>query len=218
MANKSLLPDAIADYVQMLSPQTPAQKKLRELTEKLPENEMLSSPDQVNLLGLLVRLLGARRVLEVGTFTGYSALAIALALPADGSLVCCDVSEEWTSIGREHWREAGVDKKITLQIAPAARTLQAFIDGGKAGTFDLAFIDADKVSYDTYYELALQLLRPGGAIIFDNMLRSGEVIDPAVTNPSTVAIRALNLKIAADQRVDAALLTVGDGFMIARKK
>lgn len=173
--------------------------------------------DQGRLLGLLVHLLGAKNCLEVGTFTGYSALAVAMALPPDGKLICCDVSDEWTSIGRKHWADAGVQGKIDLRLAPASETLQSLLDEGMGGTFDFAFIDADKANYDNYYELCLRLLRPGGMIALDNMLWDGKVADPDVHDEDTDALRALNLKVRDDDRVECVLLTVGDGIMLARK-
>jgi len=162
-------------------------------------------------------LIGAKRYLEIGTFTGYSALSVALALPADGKVVCCDVSKEFTDKARAYWKEAGVESKIDLRLGPALETLDAMI-AAKGAPFDYAFIDADKSNYDGYYERALKLLRPGGLIALDNMLWSGAVADPANTDKDTVALRALNAKIHADARVDMALAAIGDGVMLARKK
>jgi predicted O-methyltransferase YrrM len=163
-----------------------------------------------------VRLLGARRALEVGTFTGYSALAIAAALPPDGTLVCCDVSREWTDMGRRYWSEAGVAARIDLRLAPAADTLRALASTA-AGTFDFAFIDADKAGYDLYYELSLRLLRQGGLVAIDNTLWSGWVADAARDDADTAALRRLNGKIHDDARVEAVLLSIGDGLTLARK-
>ena len=160
---------------------------------------------------------GARRLLEVGVFTGYSSLACALALPPDGTIVACDISDQYTSVARRYWAEAGVTGKIDLRIAPARESLDRMIAAGE-GPFDFAFIDADKTGYDTYYERALTLLRPGGLIALDNMLYSGEVADPAVKDAGPKALRALNAKIHADSRVDMALATIGDGMMLARKR
>ena len=156
--------------------------------------------------------------MEVGTFTGYSALAVALALPEDGRLVACDVSEEWTAIGRRYWEEAGVAHKIDLRLAPALETLDRLLAEGHAGTFDFVFIDADKEGYDAYYERALVLLRTGGLIALDNTLWEGKVLDAAVTDPDTEAIRALNTKLTGDERVTLSLVPVGDGLTLARKR
>jgi predicted O-methyltransferase YrrM len=218
MGNRSLVPDAIERYVgEVITQETPLQRRLRAETAALPRGRMQIGPDQGALLALLVRLIGARRTLEVGTFTGYSALAVASALPEDGRLIACDVSEEWTAIARRYWQEAGVAGRIDLRLGPAAETLALLRDGG-GGSFDFAFIDADKPSYDTYYEACLRLVRPGGLIAIDNTLWSGAVADPAKNDPDTAAIRALNLKVRDDRRVEACLLTVGDGVMLARKR
>lgn len=216
--SRSLLPEAIEAYSASLVIETEAQKKLRIETAKLPMAQMQIGPDQGAFLTLLVGAIGARKAIEIGTFTGYSAIAIARGLPANGTLLCCDVSEEWTSIARRYWKEAGLEKRIELKLAPALETLEGLIRAGKEGTFDFAFIDADKTGYDAYYEACLKLLRPGGVIALDNMLWSGAVVKPEITDDDTVAIRALNTKISADTRVDASLLTVGDGVMLARKK
>lgn len=216
--SRSLLPEAIEAYSASLVIETEAQKKLRIETAKLPMAQMQIGPDQGAFLTLLVGAIGARRAIEIGTFTGYSAISIARGLPANGTLLCCDVSEEWTSIARRYWKEAGLEKRIELKLAPALETLEGLIRAGKEGTFDFAFIDADKTGYDAYYEACLKLLRPGGVIALDNMLWSGAVVKPEIKDDDTVAIRALNTKISADTRVDASLLTVGDGVMLARKK
>jgi predicted O-methyltransferase YrrM len=176
---------------------------------------MQIAPEQGAFLAMLVKLIGARRCLEVGTFTGYSALAVALALPPDGRLVALDVSKDFTDRARGYWREAEVDGKIDLRLGPGLDSLDRTIAAGE-GPFDFAFVDADKVNYDNYYERALKLVRPGGLIAFDNMLWSGAVADPGVTDPDTSALRALNAKIHGDARVDMALATVGDGVMLAR--
>lgn len=216
--SRSLLPEAIDAYSASLVIETEAQKKLRIETAKLPMAQMQIGPDQGAFLTLLVGAIGARRAIEIGTFTGYSAIAIARGLAPNGTLLCCDVSEEWTSIARRYWKEAGLEKRIELKLAPALETLEGLIRAGKEGTFDFAFIDADKTGYDAYYEACLKLLRPGGVIALDNMLWSGAVVKPEIKDDDTVAIRALNTKISADTRVDASLLTVGDGVMLARKK
>ena len=211
-------PQHILDYVQSVTRETDVQRRLRERTAPLPEAQMQISPDEAAFLRFLVRAIGARKALEVGTFTGYSALAIASALPLDGQLVCCDVSVEWTDIGKPFWREGGVDGRIDLRIGPAIETLRSLIESRASSTFDFAFIDAEKKEYDAYYELALQLLRPGGVMALDNMLRSGGVVDPAPADPRDAALRALNEKIKDDKRVDASLLTIRDGVMLVRKR
>jgi caffeoyl-CoA O-methyltransferase len=176
---------------------------------------MQIAPEQGAFLAMVVKLIGATRCLEVGTFTGYSALSVALALPDGGRIVALDVSKEYTDKARGYWREAGVEDRIDLRIGPGVDALDSMIEA-KEGPFDFAFIDADKPNYDNYYERALQLVRPGALIAFDNMLWSGAVADPAVTDPDTSALRALNTKIHADPRVDMALATIGDGVMMAR--
>jgi len=195
----------------------PAQAALRAATRDHPQAGMQISPDQGQLMALLIKLLGARRTIEVGTFTGYSALTVALALPADGHLLACDVSDEYTRVGIPFWREAGVAHKIELVLAPALQTLDARLAGGAAGAYDFAFIDADKVNYDGYYERCLALLRPGGLIGFDNTLWNGSVARPAQTE-DTAALQRLNDKLYHDERIDLALLTVGDGLTLARKR
>ncbi|HEV8600035.1 MAG TPA: class I SAM-dependent methyltransferase [Gemmatimonadales bacterium] len=213
---RSLLPDAVEEYVShLITRETPLQRSLRRETATLPEAGMQIGADQGALLALLVRVLGARHVLEIGTFTGYSAMAMAAALPEDGRLLTCDVSEEWTGIARRFWEAAGLANKIELRLGPAQETLERlFLEWGPR-SFDLAFIDADKPAYDAYYEACLQLIRPGGIIALDNMLWSGAVADLTNQEPNPAAIRALNLKIRDDPRVDACLLTIGDGLMLA---
>jgi predicted O-methyltransferase YrrM len=192
--------------------------RLRVETRRLPNASLQISPEQGQLMGLFVRLIDARRALEIGTFTGYSALAVALALPADGELICCDVSEEWTQVARRYWREAGIADRIDLRLAPAADTLAQLIAAGEAGRFDFAFIDADKENYDLYYEQCLRLVRPGGLIAIDNALWHGAVADPACNDVDTAAIRALNRKIRDDARVDMVLIPIGDGLLLARPR
>ncbi len=184
----------------------------------MEQANMQVGPEQGQFMALLVELIGARNALEVGTFTGYSALAVALALPEDGRLVACDVSEEWTAIGRRYWEEAGVAHKIDLRLAPALETLDALLAEGRAGTFDFAFIDADKEGYDAYYERALELTRAGGLVVLDNTLWRGDVADPTISDVDTDAIRAINTKLAGDERVTLSLLPVGDGLTLARKR
>lgn len=179
---------------------------------------MQIGPGQGQFLALLLKLLGARRVLEIGTFTGYSALWMALALPEDGKLIACDVSAAYTSIGRRSWQEAGVAHKIDLRIAPASETLRTLLAEGQAGSFDLAFIDADKEGYAGYYEQCLQLVRPGGLIAIDNVLWGGAVADDAAQDADTQALRALNARLHVDERIDLSLLPIGDGLTLARKR
>ncbi len=216
---RTFLPEPLEQYLfDVLSPRTDVQERLRQQTQAHPRASMQIGPDQGLLLGLLVRLLDARRVVEVGTFTGYSALAMALALSPGGRIVCCDISEEYTSIARRYWKEAGVQDRIDLRLGPAVETLAGLLAAEGPGSQDLAFIDADKPRYDAYYEACLQLVRPGGLIAIDNVLWSGRVADPAVIDADTTAIRALNLKIRDDARVDAVVLSVGDGLTLARRK
>lgn len=196
----------------------PVMRRLREETASMEQANMQIGPEQGQFMALLVELIGARSVLEIGTFTGYSALAMAVALPENGALVACDVSEEWTAIGRRYWEEAGVGHKIELRLAPALETLDALLAEGRAGTFDFAFIDADKEGYDAYYERALELVRLGGLIALDNTLWEGKVADPAATDVDTEAIRAINAKLALDERVTLSLIPVGDGLTLARKR
>jgi O-methyltransferase len=218
MANRSFLPEAVDEYLRtVVAPESPVQQRLRAETSKLPQGGMQIGADQGRMLAFLARLVGARTAIEIGTFTGYSALCIASALPADGRLICCDVSEEWTAIARRYWAEAGLLERIDLRLAPARGTLGQLSREGRAGTFDFAFIDADKTGYDAYYEACLELLRRGGIIAIDNVLWSGAVADPSNTTDDTVALRALNVKIRDDPRVDACLVSVGDGVMLARK-
>ncbi|MGB3612974.1 MAG: class I SAM-dependent methyltransferase [Elainellaceae cyanobacterium] len=192
--------------------------QLRQETQQHPMGQMQIAPDQGQFIQLLLRLIEAKRVLEIGVFTGYSSTAIALALPADGQLVACDVSEEYTATARRYWQEAGVADKITLHIAPALETLDHLIAQGESATFDAAFIDADKSSYDAYYERSLQLVRSGGVIMIDNMLWSGRVADPTVQDKRTTLIRALNAKIHQDERVFPCLLPIADGLTVALKR
>ena len=196
----------------------PVLAELRHVTESHPMAKMQISPDQGQFMAFLVRLAGARRVLEVGTFTGYSALSMALALPEDGTLVACDVSEDYARIAREYWSRAEVSNKITLKLAPAADTLRELLAAGGAGAFDLCFVDADKENYDTYYELGLKLLRVGGLMIIDNVLRGGDSANPATTSIGTQAIRALNAKMHSDERVHLSFVPIGDGVTLAQKR
>jgi predicted O-methyltransferase YrrM len=216
---RSLMPQAVERYTsEVIARETPLQRRLRAETAQLPNGGMQIGADQGAFFAMLVRLTGARRALEIGTFTGYSALAVASALPADGLLVACDVSDEWTRVARRYWEEAGLSSRIDLRLGPAGDTLAALLDQGAASSFDFAFIDADKPAYDGYYEACLQLVRPGGVIAIDNVLWSGAVADPEAHDADTDALRALNVKIRDDARVEACLLTVGDGVMLARRR
>jgi len=192
--------------------------RLRRETAALPNAGMQISPEQGQLMQLLIELSGARRALEVGVFTGYSSTVVALALPADGKLIACDVSHDWTQIARRYWREAGVESKIELVVQPALATLDQLLASGEAGSFDFAFIDADKEQYDHYYERCLQLLRPGGLLAVDNALWGGAVANLDDQSAATRALRALNQKIADDARVTSSLLPIGDGLYLARKR
>ena len=219
MAENSWVPELIQNYVNgVVNRENEMHERLRAETRLLPEARMQCHPDLAVLLGFLVRLTGARRVIEVGTFTGRSSMAMASALPEEGRLIACDVSEEWTGIARRYWAEAGVAGRIDLRLGPAAQTLGALLAEGSAGSFDFAFIDADKPGYDGYYEACLKLVRSGGLIVFDNMLWSGRVADESVQDDDTKALRAMNRKLAQDARIEACLLTVGDGVMLVRKR
>jgi predicted O-methyltransferase YrrM len=196
----------------------PAQRRLREETDRLPDASMRSSAEQVALLQLLIELLEAKRVLEVGCFTGYGTLGMALALPADGRLTTFDVNERWAGIGRRYWREAGVEDRIDLRLGLALDSLDALLAGGQTGAFDLVYVDADKKTYDAYYERALALVRPGGIVALDNVLWNGSVADPEDRGRQTEALRTLNAKIRDDGRVSMCLAPIGDGLMLARKR
>jgi predicted O-methyltransferase YrrM len=218
MSNASIgLDERLHSYLLEVGVREPeVLRRLRDETAAMPESNMQIAPEEGAFLGLLVRILGARKVLEIGTFTGYSSTAMALALPADGRIVCCDVSKEWTDVARRAWTDAGVADRVDLRLGPALDTLEQLLASGEAGSFDLAFIDADKANYAGYYEAALQLVRPGGLIAIDNVLWSGRVADPAETDESTVAIRELNDAIAADERVDVSMIPLADGLTLAR--
>lgn len=193
-------------------------RRLRLETAGMPRGNMQISPEQGQFMQLLVEMLGARRTLEVGVFTGYSSLAVAQALPEDGRIIACDVSADWTDVARRYWAEAGVAHKIDLRLRPAGETLIELVETGHAGKFDFAFIDADKTGYDAYYEQTLTLLRPGGVLGLDNALRDGEVADAGATNPDTIAVRKLNAKVRSDPRVTMSLVPIGDGLLLARKR
>jgi predicted O-methyltransferase YrrM len=221
MSHRSLLPEAVERYVETLSTtgrETDIERRLRVETSRMAHGGMQIGPDQAAFLALLVRATGVRRALEIGTFTGYSALAVAKALPEGGRLYCCDVSEEWTQVARRYWHDAGVDGRIELRLAPAQKTLADLTRDLGPGSFDFAFVDADKEGYDAYYESCLILLRRGGLIAFDNTLWSGRVADPAVDDADTVALRQLNAKVHNDPRVDSCLVSIGDGVLLACKR
>lgn len=220
MANKTIgLSDELADYVVEVGTREPdVLTRLREETAALPQHGMQIAPEQGAFLALLVELTGARRCLEIGTFTGYSSIAVAMALPEDGRIVCCDISEAWTSMARRYWDEAGVTGKIDLRIAPATETLDGLLADGAESTYDFAFVDADKSGYDGYYERLLRLVRPGGLIAFDNTLWSGRVLDQDAGDEDTRALQALNRKLAGDDRISLCLLPVADGVTLARRR
>ncbi|MDQ2947394.1 MAG: class I SAM-dependent methyltransferase [Acidobacteriota bacterium] len=218
MTDKSYLDPKLYEYIVANSVrESDLLRRLRAETGARPNAVMQISADQGQFFVLLMHLLKARKTLEIGVFTGYSSLAVALALPADGKVVACDISEEYTAVARRYWQEAGVAGKIDLRIAPAAETLHVRIQDGQEGTFDFAFIDADKTGYAEYFELCLRLLRSGGLIALDNMLQSGKVIDPAVNDKDTVAIRELNARLVEDRRVVVSLLPIADGVTLAVK-
>ncbi len=220
MSNKTLgLESQLYDYLLSVSLREPdILQQLREETADLPNAMMQIAPEQGQFMALLVQLLGATKTLEVGVFTGYSSLCVALALPPNGKIVACDVSEEYTAVARRYWEAAGVAEKIELQLAPALETLDKLLESGQAETFDFAFIDADKGNYYEYYERSLQLIRPGGLIAIDNVLWSGRVADPQERDGSTKAIRAFNEKLHQDERVTLSLVPIADGLTLALKR
>lgn len=219
MSNKTFtLSDTLYRYLVENSVREPEiLRKLREETAADPMSRMQIGPEQGQFMQLLIRMIGARRCLEVGVFTGYSSLAVALALPADGSILACDVSEEWTRIARKYWAAAGVADRIELRLAPALETLDGLVRAGASGSFDFAFIDADKANYQAYFERALTLLRAGGLIAVDNTLWQGAVADPKVRDEDTEAIRTFNRRLKEDQRVFPSMLPIGDGLSLALK-
>ncbi len=220
MSNRSLgLDDALYQYLLDASlREPPLLAELRRETAAHPLARMQIAPEQGQFMQLLLKLIGARQCLDIGVFTGYSALAAALVLPEGGRVVACDISEDYTRGARDYWRRAGVADKVELRIAPALDTLDALLAAGEGGDFDFAFIDADKESYADYYERCLQLLRPGGLVAVDNCLWNGRVADDSARDAETEAIRALNAKVRDDQRVDISLVPVGDGLLLARKR
>ncbi|MDX1402017.1 MAG: class I SAM-dependent methyltransferase, partial [Kiloniellales bacterium] len=219
MSNRTLnLDNRLYDYLLSVSlREAPVLRRLREETAMHPDALMQISPEQGQFMQLLVRLMGAKRCIEVGTFTGYSSLAVALALPDDGRILALDVSDEFTGIARRYWKDAGIDHKIELILAPATETLSSRLKQGEMGQYDFAFIDADKENYAAYYENCLQLVRPGGLVAIDNVLWSGLPADESIADSSTIAIRGINKKIHNDQRVHISLLPIGDGLTLAQK-
>lgn len=216
----------LRDYVLSSLREPEALKRLREETDSDPNAIMQIPPEQGQFMSFLVKVLDAKKALEIGTYTGYSTLCVALALPKDGRVVACDINDNWASVGRKYWKEAGVEQKIDFRLGPALRTLEALIESGEAGSFDFAFIDADKGNYDHYYEKSISLLRPGGVIAIDNVLLFGSVVDPSVldadlrsriSDADIDAMRKLNEKVKNDPRVDATMLSVADGLTLARK-
>jgi predicted O-methyltransferase YrrM len=217
--NSITLTEELDDYIAGVSLREPdVLRRLRQETAAVPMAGMQIAADQGQFMALLARLVGARRCLEVGTFTGYSALVVALALPADGRIITCDVDPKMTAIAKRYWAEAGVAGKIELRLAPALETLDRLLAEGATGSFEFAFIDADKTNYDGYYERALKLLRHGGLIVIDNVLWSGAVADSKRNDADTTALRALNRKLQGDERVDLSLLPIADGITLARKR
>jgi caffeoyl-CoA O-methyltransferase len=220
MTRRSInLSDPLHEYLLEASlREHPVLRRLRDETASMANSSMQIAPEQGQFMAFVVETLGARRTLEIGTFTGYSALVVALALPDDGTVVACDVSEEWTDVARRYWAEAGIAHKIDLRLGPALETLDAMLEDGEAERFDFAFIDADKEPYEDYYERALRLLRPGGIAMVDNTLWSGRVADPDDDDDGSEIMRAFNAKLKDDERVSLSLLPVGDGVTLARKR
>jgi O-methyltransferase len=220
MSNQSTpLTDTLHQYVLDVSLREPEiLRRLRDETADLPEHNMQIAPEQGQFMRLLIKMLNARNCVEIGTFTGYSALAMALALPEDGYILACDYNEDWLNTARRYWAEAGVADRIDTRVAPAADTLANLVDQGRGGQFDFAFIDADKTGYDNYYERCLELVRPGGVIAVDNTLWHGRVADDPNPSEDTRALRAFNQKLHGDERVDLSLVPIGDGVTLARKR
>ena len=220
MSSKTLnLTDRLYDYLLANSVREPeVLKQLREETAKHPHAVMQISPEQGQFMALLVQLMGAKKTLEIGVFTGYSTLSVALALPNDGQVIACDVSSEYTAIARRYWQAAGVEQKIVLKIAPALETLDKLLAAGEANSFDFVFIDADKQNYEGYYERSLQLVRKGGLIAIDNVLWGGSVAEPEKQDSNTQAIRALNEKLSKDPRINLSMVPIGDGLTLALKR
>lgn len=220
LSNRTLsIDDRLYDYLLAVSvDESGLQRELREETSRLEFSVMQISPEQGQFMSLLVKLIGAKRALEIGTFTGYSSICIATALAEGGHLTCCDTSEEWTSMARRYWSKAGLENRITLELLPASETLEDLLENGQAGSFDFVFIDADKQNYPLYYEQSLELLRTGGLMAVDNTLWSGAVADPENTEPGTRAIRRFNEMVKVDDRVVKSLVPIGDGLTLLIKK
>ena len=220
MSNRTIcLDDRLYDYLLKNSVKETAElAQLREMTMQHEMARMQIAPEQGQFMALMVELIGASFIIEVGTFTGYSALSMALALPDKGKIICSDISQEWTAIGEPYWEKAGVRDKIDLRIGPAMRTLKDLIKNGAAGHFDMAFVDADKTNYANYFELCLALLRPGGLLMFDTTLWDGDVADDSVQDEDTVAIRQLNRQLLEDDRISMSLVPIGDGLTLCRKR
>ena len=220
MSNVSLgLPEDLQAYLVQHGTREPEiLRRLREETSMLPQHNMQISPEQGAFMALLVELVGARRCIELGTFTGYSSLVVALTLPSDGQIVCCDVSAEWTSVARRYWAEAGVADRVDLRLGPALETLDSLIAGGASGTFDFAFIDASKREYPDYHERIVRLLRQGGLAVYDNVLWAGGVIDESLQDEDTLGVRRLNDRLLRDERVTISMIPVADGLTLARKR
>jgi len=220
MSNRTIsMSDQLYDYLLKVSlREPPILKRLRVETAKHPKHGMQISPEQGQFMRLLVRMMGASRCIEVGVFTGYSSLSVALALPDEGRIIACDVSEEYTAVARRYWMEAGVERKIELRLGPALETLDVMLKHGEAGRYDFAFIDADKNNYLNYYERLIRLLRPGGLMAVDNVLWSGSVIDKRDKSVDTAAIRKFNEALHADNRIELSLVPIGDGLTLARKR
>jgi caffeoyl-CoA O-methyltransferase len=220
VSNKSIgLSDELHAYLLRVGVREPEiLRRLRAETVSLPGAGMQIAPEEGALLGLLAELIDARAYLEIGTFTGYSSLSVALAMPDDARLVCCDISREWTDVARRYWTEAGVAERVDVRLGRATKTLEVLLAEGRDGSFDLCFIDADKQNYDTYYEQALRLVRPGGLIAVDNVLWSGRVADESVQDDDTKAMRTFNEKLSTDERVSLAMVPIADGVTLARKR
>jgi caffeoyl-CoA O-methyltransferase len=220
MSNASLgLPDDLTAYLRRVGiREQPLLARLREETAPLPQAQMQIAPEQGAFMALLVELMGARRCVEVGTFTGYSSLAVAMVMPPDGRLICFDRSAEWTAIARRYWAEAGVADRVELRLGDGVAGLDGLLAEGAAGTIDFGFIDADKVSYPAYHERMVELLRPGGLVAYDNVFRGGAVVDPDVTDAGTRAIQELNKRLATDERVTISMVPIADGLTLARKR
>jgi predicted O-methyltransferase YrrM len=220
MSSKTLpLTDALRDYLLEVGVREDALlAELRVETQRMPEAQMQICPEQGAFMGVLAQVMGVRQVLEVGTFTGYSSIVLGRALAVGGRITCCDLSETYTAVARRYWDRAGIADRVELRLGPAVDTLRALIAEGRAGSYDLAFVDADKENYAAYLDLSLELLRPGGVVLFDNVLWSGRVLDESDQRPSTVAIRELNRALAHDPRVDVVMLPLGDGLTMCRKR